>query len=80
MTINGTTLGQWTLSWGELRSIARAFHAELTSAAGAEAALPSDEYLDAQLRERGCPETQLSHWRDHCIGPHLPRRCPSPRR
>jgi hypothetical protein len=43
---------------GQLREVARRFHSALTAAAEAEAALPSDEYLDAQLRERGCPEDQ----------------------
>ena len=64
MTINGTALGQWSLPSGELRLIAGAFHRALTHASSEGLPLPSDEYLDAQLRERGCPETQLAHWRD----------------
>jgi len=27
------------------------------------AAIPGDEWLDARLRDRGCPESQLSTWR-----------------
>jgi hypothetical protein len=71
MAINGATLGVsprgktgWTLPEGELRSIGRAFHLALVEAGDVGAPLPSDEFLNAPLRERGCPDSQLAHWRD----------------
>jgi hypothetical protein len=72
MTINGTALGQWSLPSGELRLIAGAFHRALTHASSEGLPLPSDEYLDAQLRERGCPEP---NWR---IGAIASGPCASP--
>ena len=49
---------------GELREIARAFHAELAAAADAKVALPGDAWLDAKLRARGCPSVLLAFYRD----------------
>jgi len=47
-------------AWG--REVAREFAAAVAHADCLEA-LPSDEWLDARLRERGCPEDQLETWR-----------------
>jgi hypothetical protein len=44
------------------REIAREFSVAVLTADCLEA-LPSDAWLDARLRERGCPEDELATWR-----------------
>jgi hypothetical protein len=47
------------LTNGQMRELARAFCAAIRSADCPEA-LPSDAWLDARLREHGCPEDHLT--------------------
>jgi hypothetical protein len=63
--MNGNVPGPWPgTSDGEPRSIGRAFHLALVEAGDVGAPLPSDEFLNARLRERGCPESRLAEMRD----------------
>jgi hypothetical protein len=50
------------LATGQLRELARAF-CTATLAATCSEELPQDAWLDARLREVGCPESQLETYR-----------------
>jgi hypothetical protein len=60
--VNRTQLG-WSIPTNELRIIAGSFHRAITHASQEGVPLPGDEWLDAQLRARGCQANQLAHWR-----------------
>lgn len=60
-----TSQAAWTaLTIGQMRQLARALcTATFISSADCLEAAPSDAWLDARLRDFGCPENQLAAWR-----------------
>jgi hypothetical protein len=60
--VNRAQLG-WAIPTNHLRAIAGAWHREMVHAAAEGVPLPSDEFLNARLREAGCHEGELSLWR-----------------
>jgi hypothetical protein len=52
----------WSLTDGQLRELARWYCIALTRA-GIWKPLEADAWLNARLRERGCPERELAAWR-----------------
>jgi hypothetical protein len=62
----------WTgLTKGEVRELGRAFVIAIQTAKNMEE-MPGDAWLDAKLRERGCPEALLQTWCDRIR--HTPLR------
>jgi hypothetical protein len=59
------TIESWTLSDGERREIARKYCTRIVDARinNSISETPSDAWLNAELRERGCPDTMLERWR-----------------
>ena len=55
----------WSLSDGERREIARKYCARIVDARinNSISEMPSDAWLNAELRERGCPDAILERWR-----------------
>ena len=51
------------LTNGQSRELARELFVALTDAVHHMEPLPDDDWLDARLRERGCPEETLETWR-----------------
>jgi hypothetical protein len=50
----------WSVTDGQLRELARWYR---LAVARADWRLPSNAWLNARLRERGCPERELAAWR-----------------
>jgi hypothetical protein len=59
------TIESWSLSDGERREIARKYCARIVDARinNSISEMPSDAWLNAELRERGCPDAMLERWR-----------------
>ena len=60
------------LTPGQLRVLAREYAAAILRADCIEA-LPSDAWLDARLRDHGCPSDQLETWRERVKAAPLPK-------
>ena len=53
----------WTLTDREMRALARKLCFAISRVDRLEALPDVDEWLDARIREHGCPENQLGLWR-----------------
>lgn len=58
------TIESWSLSDAERREIARKYYIRIIDARikNSISEMPSDAWLKAELRERGCPDTMLKRW------------------
>jgi hypothetical protein len=62
-----TSKGDWVMmTEGQARELARELIAAVNKAVEANCleAFPPDAWLDARLREHGCPDDQLPMWRE----------------
>jgi hypothetical protein len=59
------TIESWSLSDSERREIARKYCARIVDIRinNSISEMPSDAWLNAELRERGCPDAILERWR-----------------
>ncbi len=59
------TIESWSLSDDERREIARKYCTRIVDARinNSISEMSSDAWLNAELRERGCPDTMLERWR-----------------
>jgi hypothetical protein len=58
------------LTKGQIRALARKYAVRVVETTCCEE-LPDHEWLDARLREHGCPEDQLDVWRDRVLSTPL---------
>ena len=57
------TIESWSLIDGKRREIARKYCARIVDARiNNSSEMPSDAWLNAELRERGCPDAMLERW------------------
>jgi hypothetical protein len=65
MMATHNTIESWSLSDDERREIARKYCARIVDVRinNSISEMPSDAWLNAELRERGCPDAMLERWR-----------------
>ena len=66
MSVEASAISEsWRLSDAERREIARKYCTRIIDARinNGISEMPSDAWLNAELRERGCPDAMLERWR-----------------